>query len=204
MLMTLAGSLLSGCLSRPALSRQLFTFSIPTNDSSAVVTNGRVLAIRLINVATPFAGQSFVYSTGELSYEQDPYAQFLVPPEESLAQPVRSYLRQSEKFQTVVEPESALKPNLVVEISTPQLYGDFRNRSAPAAVLTMTFAFFEAPDGLPGKMISEKSYAGRIPLKSRTAAALMAGWDDGLRRILSEPLIFDNEQRNSLISADER
>jgi hypothetical protein len=35
-------------------------------------------------------------------------------------------------------------------------------------------------------MISQKSYHQRIPLKARTAAALMAGWNEALRRIMDQ------------------
>jgi len=186
MVIALAAGLFAGCLSRPALTRQLFTFATPATRSSAGPKNGRVLAIRHISVAAPFAGQSFVYRTGELAYEQDPYAQFLVVPEENLQEPLRGYLLNSGQFEAVTEPGSALKPTLLVEISVPQLYGDFLNRTEPAAVLEISFTFFGAPNGLPDKMISQKSYHQRIPLKARTAAALMAGWNEALRRIMDQ------------------
>ena len=139
-------AILAGCLSRPELNRQFFTFAIPANNSPARSNNGRVLAIRRVSVAAPFANQSFVYRTGELSYEQDPYAQFLVPPEDDLQEPLRSYLLNTGQFQTVTEEGSAAKPNLLVEVSVQQLYGDFGKRTQPAAVLEMSFTFFAATD----------------------------------------------------------
>src|SRR5690348_13807012 len=87
-----AAAILAGCLSRPVLNRQFFTFATPQNTASDGSSNSQVLAIRRLSVAPPFASQSFVYRTGEFSYEQDPYAQFLVPPEDDLQEPLRGYL----------------------------------------------------------------------------------------------------------------
>ena len=188
LLVIIAGfvSLLNGCLSRPSLVRQSFTFTTPASQTAVGTNSGRVLAVSQLTVAAPFAGPSFVYRTGEVSYEQDPYAQFLVPPADSLAEPIRGYLRNSGKFQTVLEPGSAQQPNLLVEIDVPQLYGDFRNHAAPAAVLAMHLVCFEASKGRPGKMLSQNTYSQKVPLQARTAAALMAGWNRALERIMSE------------------
>jgi ABC-type uncharacterized transport system auxiliary subunit len=187
--MLLAIMLLSGCLSRPSLVRRSYTFPAPTSGAVATPANGRVLAIRRLMIAAPFAGQSFVYRTGEFSYEQDPYAQFLVPPEESLAEPLQAYFRQAGSFSAMAEPGSALKPDTFVEIAVPELYGDFRTHAAPAAVLALRFVFFDASKGLPGRILSEKTYSRRIPLKARTAAAVMAGWNEALKQIMAEAAI---------------
>lgn len=184
----LAAALLSGCLSRPSpgLNKQSFSFSIPPAPSAPPPAHGRVLAIRQLRIAAPFDSQSFLYRIGEFSYEHDPYAQFLVPPAGSLMAPIRGYFRESGLFSAVVELGSALQPNTLVEISLSQLYGDFRNHAAPAAVLSMRFAFFDATNGLPGKLLFQKDYARRIPIKARTAAALMAGWNEALAQIMKD------------------
>src|SRR5690242_2332439 len=80
-LIVLGMAILSGCLSRPSLSPQFFTFSTPAANSAPPIDAWRVLAMRQLTIAPPFAGQSCVYRTGDLSYEQDPYGQFLVPAE---------------------------------------------------------------------------------------------------------------------------
>ncbi len=184
----LAATLLSGCLSRPSpsLNTQSFSFAIPPITTAKSSPHGHVLAIRRLNVAAPFDQQSFLYRTGEFSYERDPYAQFLVAPAQDLMGPIRGYFRQSGLFSAVTELGSALQPNTVVEITANQIYGDFRRRTAPGAVLSLSFVFFDTPNGLPGRVLLQKSYTRRVPLKTRTAAALMAGWNEALAEIMRE------------------
>jgi cholesterol transport system auxiliary component len=177
---------LTGCISRPALNKQTFTFNAPAISATNVVTGDRVLGIRSLQIAAPFEGRSLVYRTGEFSYVRDPYAEFLGPPAEELLVPMRGWLRDSGNFIGVTEAGSALKPDLQVEINVNQLFGDFRQPEHPAAVVTMRFVFFNAPNGVPGKVILQKEYSRRIPLSAPTAAALMEGWNQALVEIVAE------------------
>lgn len=183
-LLLLTTSLLSGCLSKPGLVPQSFTFATPPTAPAQTNSTQGVLAVHRLSVAAPYSGQAFIYRTGASAYEQDPYAQFLVPPDESLAEPVRAYLRNSGRFQDVTQPGSSLRPDILLEIFVTELYGDFRNRAAPAAVLSMDFVF------LPGRsregVLARKTFTRRVPLKARTASALMAGWNEALKDILMQ------------------
>ena len=177
---------LTGCISRPALNKQTFTFNAPAISATNVVTGDRMLGIRNLQIAAPFEGRSLVYRTGEFSYVRDPYAEFLEPPAEELLAPMRGWLRDSGNFIAVTEAGSALKPDLQVEISVSQLFGDFRQPEHPAAVVTIRFVFFNAPNGVPGKVILQQEYSRRIPLSAPTAAAMMEGWNQALAEILVE------------------
>ena len=177
---------LTGCLSRPSLNKQTFTFSAPPLSTTNVTISDRVLGIRNLQIARPFDGRSLVYRTGEFSYERDPYAEFLDSPAEGLIAPVCGWLRRNGDFSAVVEAGSALKPDTQVEISVSQLFGDFRQTKHPAAILTMRFVFFDAPNGVPGKVILQQEYSRSIPLSAPTAAALMEGWNQALTVILAE------------------
>lgn len=189
--------LAGGCLSRPSLVSQSFSFASPAASSNAPPSGGPILSIRRVSVAARFDNQAFVYRTGELSYERDPYAGFLVPPDESLAEPLRNYFRASGVFDSVTEPGSVIQPNVLAEISVSQLYGDFRDRSHPLAMLEVRFVFIPVRHGAPGKVAFEKSYTKRVPLKARTAAALMAGWNTALQEI-ARAVIADLKQTNLL------
>ncbi len=173
---------LAGCLSRPALTRQSFGFALPPSTNSAA-RSGRVLGIRRIEVAPPFDGQTLVYRTGEFSYERDPYAEFLVPPAQDLEEPLRAWFRATGAFKAVAEPGSALKPDTLVEVFLDQLYGDFRHPAHGEAVLSARFVIFDAPQGAPAKVLLQKQYSLRLPLHARTAAAVVAGWNEELGRI---------------------
>lgn len=176
---------LSGCLSRPTLAKQLFAFAAPVAQAPPGSTTG-VLGVRTLTVAPLFEGRSLVYRTGEHSYEQDPYAEFLVPPASGLVAPLRGAFRNAGVFGDVSEAGSALKPDTLAEIYVSELYGDFRQANDPSAVLTMRFIFFESPKGIAGRLVLQKDCSRRIRLNARTAAALLEGWDQGLEQILTE------------------
>ncbi len=181
------GCLLCGCISRPPLNVRTFAFAgPPASKPDAGFPSHRVVAIRSLRVAAPFDGRSFVYRTGEYSFESDPYAEFFASASDSLLLPIRGSLRQSGAFEAVVEPGSALKPNTVAEISVLELYGDFRRPQEAGAVLKLRILVFDAPNGVAGKLIDEREYSRRIALKARTSEALMAGWNEALGQILTE------------------
>jgi len=142
----------TGCMSRPHLDKQTFSFSAPDIAPITVVVGDRALGIRLLQIAPPFDGRSLVYRTGDFTYVRDPYAEFLDSPADEMMAPVRGWLRK-EGFAAVVESGSALTPNTLVEIHVTQLYGDFRRSHPPAAVVTLRLLLLEAPNGVPGKAI---------------------------------------------------
>jgi ABC-type uncharacterized transport system auxiliary subunit len=177
---------LTGCISSPALNKQTFTFNAPAISATNVVAGDRVLGIRNLQIAAPFEGRSLVYRTGEFSYVRDPYAGFLESPAEELLAPMPGWLRDSGSFSAVAEAGSALKPDTLLEINVSQLFGDFRQSTQPAAVLTIRFVFYDAPNGIPGKVIFQKAYSRSVRLDAPTAATLMKGWNQALDEILVE------------------
>lgn len=174
---------LTGCLAHPPLDKQSFVFAPPTAAAKPAAGN-RILGISSLQVAEPFDGRSFVYRTGEFSYEHDTYAEFMSHPADELLAPISDALRDSGDFSAVTEMGSAVKPNTLLEVQVLQLYGDFRPSTPPAAVLTMRFVFIDAPGDIAGAVISQHEYTRTIPLKSQTASALMAGWNEALYQIL--------------------
>ncbi len=177
---------LSGCLSKPPLHKQTFTFGAPPIASGGAVAGDRVLGIRSLRIAPPFDGRSLVYRTGEFSYVRDPYAEFLDPPEEEMMAPVRGWLSRADGFSEVLNAGSALKPNTIVEISVTQLYGDFRRPEHPCAVVTMHLVFFEARNGVPTKPILQQEYSRSMPVTAPSAAALMEGWNQAFDGIFAQ------------------
>ena len=177
---------LCGCLSKPPLHKQTFTFGAPPTAAAGAGAGDRVLGIRHLRIAPPFDGRSLVYRTGEFSYVRDPYAEFLDPPEEEMMAPVRGWLSRAGGFSDVVDAGSALKPNTVVEIRVTELYGDFRQSEHPCAVVTMHLVFFEARNGVPTKPILQQEYSRNIPVTAPSAAALMEGWNQAFGGIFAE------------------
>ena len=178
--------LLGGCLSRPSIKTQTFAFSIPSPTGTNNAPEDHVLTIRALQIAPPFDGRSLVYRTADFSYERDPYAEFLSSPAEELAGSISTILVADGCFGAVVGMGSAAKPDTMVEINISQLYGDIREPASPFAVLAMQVIFVNATNDLPGKVILQRSYWRRIPVKSATPTEFMKGWNEALVEIFSE------------------
>lgn len=183
--MLLVAAILCGCVSGPRWTRQMFAFSLPS-DMPASISNTNLVALHRVSISPLFQSRSFTYRTAQDSYEQDPYAGFLIQPEQALAEALRGSLRASGVFGRVVPPGSDLAPSLVAEASVTQLYGDFRKRSQPLGTLEIHFICYEVNDGVPGRIVLDKVCARETPMAARTPNALMAAWDADLREIMEE------------------
>lgn len=175
----------SGCLSRPALNKQTFAFSTPGSATNEVA-GGRVLGIKSLRVSPPFDGRSFVYRTGEFSYQRDSYSEFLGLPSELLVTPISGMLVGDGLFNAVVPAGGAVKPDALVEINVNELYGDIRKPESPGAVLAVQIIFLNATNGMAGKVILQRNYSRWVPIKSTSPAALMDGWNQALAEIFRE------------------
>jgi len=177
--------LLCGCASRAPWKKESFALATPSAPAGpAAHTN--ILSLHRVTVSPLFAGQPLVYRTGENSYERDPYAEFLVPPNQMLEQCLRSGLRNGHAFAQVLDPGSELKPSCAVEVSATQLCGDFRQPGKPFAVLQLRFLLYSIEPAHHGRELWEREFTKRLPFTHRTPAALVAGWNAGLQQIMEE------------------
>ena len=187
---------LTGCLSRPALKTQTFSFGTPAINATNLVAGQPVLGIKKLEAGSPHEGRSLVYRTGDFTYVRDPYALFLDAPEQELLAPVRTGLSSGGDFSAVTGTGGVLKPDVLVEIQVSQLFGDFRESDKAKAVLTMRFSFCTATNGMVGQPLFQKEYSRSIPLDAPSAAALMKGWNEALTEILGDVLADYRQSRN--------
>ena len=57
-----------------------------------------LVVVNRLSISPLFQSRSFTYRTAENTYEQDPYAGFLIPPEQALAESIRASMRASGVF----------------------------------------------------------------------------------------------------------
>jgi cholesterol transport system auxiliary component len=181
----LAAVCLCGCGSNPVWKRQAFAFSM-TADPQTNNAQTNIVALNRVSISPLFQSRSFIYRKAENTYEQDPYAGFLISPERALAEPIRAWLRRSGVFGRVVEPGSGLTPTLIAEVSVNKLYGDFRKASQPVGTMEIHFMVYEIKDGAPGRIVLDKLCSHETSLARKTPDALMAAWDADLRAIMEE------------------
>ncbi|MDD2676653.1 MAG: ABC-type transport auxiliary lipoprotein family protein [Methylacidiphilaceae bacterium] len=175
---------LFGCVRRPTrLPPETFDFAPSTGSSAKQGDSRPAVVLRTIRVVAAFAGEDFVYRASDYRYERDPYAHFLSSPELLIRTAVSDDLQASGLFQAVVGAGSAIMTHTFAEISVRQLYGDFRPGRPPAAVIALRFLLIQSPRGIP---LWERTIVRHIPIRERSAPALMRGWNAGLRQILAE------------------
>ena len=174
-----------GCASEPGWKRQAFAFSLPADPPTTNSTQ-KITALSRVSISPLFQSRSFTYRTGENSYEQDPYAGFLIPPERALAESIRASMRASGTFGSVLETGSGITPTLIMEISINELYGDFRKPSEPLGTMGLHVICCEVHDDLPRRVVFDKFCSHQTPLARKTPGALMAAWDADLREIINE------------------
>ena len=174
--------LLTGCLSKPALVEQSFAFQTPAMAGPAPGKGTGNLVVPPVEVSPLFASQALVYRIGPNEYETDPYARFLVPPDQSLTIPIRGDLANSGLFSNVIGPESLLKPDKVLQVHVTELYGDFRDAKQPTAVLALRVVFAN----IGGDVLLQKEYSRHLAIQKNTAEAVVAGWNQALGEIMGE------------------
>jgi uncharacterized lipoprotein YmbA len=179
---------LTGCLSRPTLNERTYSFTSPVLTATNFVAGQPVLGIKKVEVASPFEDRSLVYRTGDFTYVRDPYATFLDLPGQELLAPLRAGLASQGDFSAVVRTASALKSDVLAEVTVSQLFGDFRQPNSPKAVLTIRFLFCDATNGIATKPILQKEYTRTLPISAPSATALMTGWNQALTEIIAEVL----------------
>jgi len=183
--MLLGVATLSGCASGPRWKQQEFAFSVPS-PLGAANTTSNVVALERVTISPLFQSRSFTYRIGENAYEYDPYASFLIAPERAFAESIRAWMNSCGVFGHVVGSRSGLIPDLIVEASVNQLYGDFRNTSHLKATMQVRFLFYRVKDDNQRIIVLDKACTRVTELTRKTPAALMAGWDTDLSEIMKE------------------
>jgi len=178
--------LFCGCAPRSAWRQESFALTVPSSGDTGPATHTNILSLCRVTVSPLFEDQPLVYRTGENSYEQDPYAEFLVPPGRMLEECLLIGLRNGHAFSAVLDTGSNLKAACSLEVSVSRLYGDFRQPGKPLAVLQMRFLLYSTGPAHREHLLWQREFSKSVPLAHRTAATLLAGWNTGLQQIMQE------------------
>jgi hypothetical protein len=130
------------------------------------------------------AGTSFVYRTGDQTFESDFYNVFWTPPAAMVANTTGKWLRASGLFSAVVDAGSLTPRSYALEGAVAELYGDYRNPGKPAAVMELRFALEDVQRNEP-RILFQKDYSLSRPIATATPSALAAGWNQILGEILA-------------------
>lgn len=159
----------------------------PTDQETVFSVPRRADSLRMgdVRVAAPYAGSALVYRLDDVRYVSDPYHAFVADPGAMLGSRIAEWLDHAGPFSTVAQPGSTRPAPYVLEATIAELYGDFREGMAPAAVLTVQFALIDQSGTRP-KVVYERTIARRVDLPSASPDALARGYGTALAGILSE------------------
>ncbi len=177
----------TGCaVTRPSLERHSFTLSAERPAQAAAARNpapfSATLKVGRISMQPPYGGTPFVYRTGELRYEADPYNSFFASPGDLLGHQIARWLSRSALFTAVREPASTLTGDYVLEGLVTELYGDAQTPQQPAAVLSLQLNIRRA--SAERGVVFEHDYSQRVPIDDTSPEALARGYGAALSRIL--------------------
>lgn len=176
----------AACISqRPEPPRSVFSLA-PEYPSRPASSTGPVLAVRLLETAPEFETQFFVYRTGDFTWESDFFRVFADSPSAQITAVTRRWLQGSGMFSSIAIPGLAPGNSWQLQGFVDRLYGDFRDRSHPQAVLSMSFSLLPPGSTAKSDVVFTKNFHANVPLAQNSPDGLMRAWDAALSQVLRE------------------
>ena len=180
-------AMLSGCGSRQAYDKKFYIFNTTRNTESSTAKTNCVLEVRNFTIDSTFSSKGLVYRIGELEYESDFYNEFLVSPSAMVTEKTRTWLSNAGFCIRVLDPGSQVDPTHLIEGNITELYGDFRDKSSPIAVMEIRLFMLEAKKtGIEPVNIFGKTYTSSVALESKSAHGLVEAFERCLTEILTK------------------
>lgn len=188
-LMALSLLLFAGCSlpKIPAPEKRYYSLNAKRPEALPPAARKSVLKVRSFDVSPGFQGREMVYRLGEHEFESDYFNLFFTPPGPAVTQRIRQWLRDSGTFSSVMEEGSIVTADFALEGAITSIYGDFRDKSAPRAILEIQcFLLENRIESYP--VIFQKTYRRETPFvfTGTDSAGLAAALNQSLAEILGE------------------
>jgi cholesterol transport system auxiliary component len=181
----------AGCaptLSRPAVERRLYNITAQRADAAAPQQDKTVLKVRPLQISPAYQGKELVYRLAEVEFESDYYNVFFVQPSNNLSQQVEQWLSRAGIFSHVVDSTSQVADTHLLEGLVNALYGDFRDRANPKAVLEIQFFLLKNNKNENYSVVFSKTYKKAVPFSSgfKDAGVLVTAYNQALSEVMEE------------------
>ena len=153
---------------------------LDTESSDAVVM------VSSLAVDSTFAGKNLVYRIGDLRYECDFYNRFLTSPSVMITEKTRNRLAEAGLCKRVLTNTSRLDPTHIIEGDITALYGDFRDKAAPKAVLEMRIFLLKTRGLEEPLVVFAETYESSLSLESNDPESVVTALDRCLDEILRD------------------
>ncbi len=182
-------ALVAGCmgLAKSYPDRTQYVLSVPPAATAVAPTNsaGAALLVQRALCSPLFARSELVYRTADNVYVPDFYNKLLIAPDDMITDVLIRWATASGYFPGVLTSSERINPGYVLVAWVSELYGDFRDRKAPAAVLGLKLVLLRQRANAP-EIVLDKTWLRRVPLDACAAGPLVAGWNQALAEILTE------------------
>lgn len=177
---------LSGCARPVSANTRFYMLQTPRQAAPAAREGKAVLAVPRFTIDAAYANRGLVYRLAEHRYESDAYNEFLVSPTVMITERTRDWLAQSGLFSQVLGSGSGAEPTHRIEANITALYGDFRDKRAPKAVMEIRFFLLRIEGGADPVIVMARPYAATADVATAGPEGLVAGLDHCLQTILTE------------------
>ncbi len=177
--------IIAGCGGPKSYEKQHYILDTQRARSPIAEDRSSIVEVRRFTVASAFSSKSLIYRTGEFKYESDFYNEFLVSPSAMITEKTRNWLSESGLFRRVLASGSDVDPSHVIQGDIVALYGDFRVKSAPKAVMETRIFLSETKTPSESGIVFGKTYKSVIDLESKDPGALVGAFDRCLVEILT-------------------
>ena len=145
------------------------------------------VVIRPVFAQASFREPQLVYRVTEVKYETDYYNRFMSSPPSQLTESISKW---ADSLDWTICPEEDVDMRMEHYVLRPvleALYGDFRNKSRPAAHGEMQFTLSHViPDCKCSKVRLSKLYTARVPLEESSPTALVKAQGRVIEEILGQ------------------
>jgi cholesterol transport system auxiliary component len=177
---------LAGCLqlNKSYPEKQFYALEVSRPGGASATAPGAILRVRRFAAAPQFEGRGLVYRTGEWRYESDFYHEWFIAPSALVTHQVERWLAASGLFRHVLDPGSALEETQALEGTIEELYGDYRDATAPKAVLALRVRLSREAAGV-SRIVLDQDYRQAVTVPDESPDALVRAWNEELQAILA-------------------
>jgi len=174
-----------GCGQKSYEKQQYILDAQRASQASDAKNPDSIIEVRGFTIDPAFSTKKLTYRTGDFEYETDFYNEFLISPAAMITGKVRNWLSESGLFQRVLDPASYIDPYYVMEGNIVALYGDFRDKSSPKAVMEIRIFLLKTKAGAEPLIVFGKTYKSNVALESAGPESLIMAFDHCLTEILT-------------------
>ena len=178
-------SMLLGCGQRQAYNKHYYFLNAIREGQPVTRQKDVILEVRNFTIDSAFDGKGLIYRTGEMKYETDFYNEFLVSPRSMITEKTRNWLATSRLSQRVLDPGSQINPTHMIEGNITALYGDFRDKTSPKAILEIRIFLLETKVGEEPVSVFGETYKSSIALETNDAESMVNALDKCFGEILA-------------------